>query len=240
MTTQHGTGSYLGFDPGGRDNFGWAVLTISDEGHPVELHTGVANHAAEAVEATARASRNHAPLAVGIDSPLFWCPSSERQADLAVRHLLKTKGVHPSTVIHVNSLRGACLVQGACTARLVSTRWPSALLTEAHPKALMATAPEVQAILARAELTGKTDHERDAALAAYAAWAGFTKKEGWSDLRQLELKAAVMVPGSYRAKYWYPTDLVDLSTALADESGRRNRGGRTSVPARGLRNPIGN
>ena len=126
----------LGFDPGGINSFGWATLHLDEAGEFVSLTTGVASNAPDAVR-NAGQSAASAPAGVGIDAPLFWVEKGDRRADSHVRNRVVAAGGHAGTVNSVNSLRGACLVQGILTTRLVAASWPSAIVTEAHPKALL-------------------------------------------------------------------------------------------------------
>ena len=126
----------LGFDPGGIESFGWAALHIGDAGTFVSLMTGVVSTAPEAVQRAGQCSPD-APAGVGIDAPLFWVQQGDRRADEHIRKRVVAAGGQSGTVSSVNSLRGACLVQGVLTARLVGVSWPSAVVTEAHPKALL-------------------------------------------------------------------------------------------------------
>lgn len=207
-----------GFDPGGERQFGWCVVEASTE-LPLSLHsTGVASNAAEAVNCVLKEIPSQNTLiAAGIDSPLFWSPDGDRNADRVIRNEIKNLGASaPSgTVQHVNSLRGACLVQGALTAKLIRAAIPSINITEAHPKALLwligvatkrqpvksVTMRELSEVIAfsRSDLS---EHERDAALAALGAWAMTVKASGWEDLFALESKPFVPVPP---VAYWMPS-----------------------------------
>lgn len=142
------------------------------------------------------------PTAVGIDAPLFWVQSGDRNADLVVRGLLKDSGGHSATVAHVNSLRGACLVQGALAAVEVQRRKPGILVTEAHPKALLKIHPNSKTFLARHQHKYHTDHEYDAAIAAYTAWAAFNMSSDWHDLAAIDREP--YFPAGHNAMYWFP------------------------------------
>jgi predicted nuclease with RNAse H fold len=176
MTTQ----CFVGFDPGGQNAFGWAVLEERD-GTFGPLRSGTCSDAQSAFE-TARANVSVPPVAVGIDSPLFWVATGERKADLEVRAALSKARKPTSTVIHVNSLRGACLVQGALVANLVMENWPNAGVTEAHPKALAYLWPEIRSVIERLQGMSGSEHEMDAASAAYAAYMYSIASPGWRDL----------------------------------------------------------
>jgi hypothetical protein len=161
----------FGFDPGGYRRFGWAVLSIAPTGNPLNLKTGITSYGQAALDLAYEASGKIDPLAVGIDSPMFWVEQGDRYVDTHIRKRVCAAGGHSGTVSHVNSLRGACLVQGILTARKISERWPEAKITEAHPKALLLIWAETKIFLAANFPASSTEHERDAAIAAYSAWA---------------------------------------------------------------------
>jgi predicted nuclease with RNAse H fold len=194
----------LGFDPGGRNRFGWASLRIDESGMPVALKTGVCSTASTAVREAAEVT-NSVPVAVGIDAPLFWVKEGDRKADASIRRLVCDALGKSGTVAHVNSLRGACLVQGVLAALQIAETWPSTKVTEAHPKALLRMHPECNKFLAAYLRDPSTEHQRDAALAAYAAWAAVARFPGWRDMVLDE--AAPFFPGGHRVSYWFPCPL---------------------------------
>jgi hypothetical protein len=178
---------------------------------------GVADHAAAAVtDALQTIDDPNRVGAAGIDSPLFWAPGSERRADRTIRDALRRLGAPHvlGTVQQVNSLRGACLVQGIITAHLLRKRVPAIPITESHPKALLwllkvatehCPVAEVGMSHLRAFITCEADtlseHERDAALGAVAAWAMMTKQANWRDLFENEDEPFVPVSP---VEYWMP------------------------------------
>jgi hypothetical protein len=212
----------LGFDPGGLKRrglkrFGWCAAEPTPHGKLKLRKWGVADHAAGAVEAALKATDDPAHIvAAGIDSPLFWVPSGSRRADKTIRDALTALGAKNTggTVQEVNSLRGACLAQGIMTAHLLRERVPAIRITESHPKALLwllkvaskdRRAAEVRMSHLRDVITCESEelseHERDAALGAFAAWAMLTEQAGWRDLFQVEDKPFVPVPP---VEYWMP------------------------------------
>jgi len=191
----------FGFDPGGLNSFGWASLRISESGAPIACKTGVSSSASTALNEASRAA-GAIPAAVGIDAPLFWVTEGDRKADACIRKLVCAAGGRSGTVGHVNSLRGACLVQGILAARQAADLWPSAAVTEAHPKALLRVYPPASEFLVAHLSNGHTEHERDAALAAFAAWAAVARFEGWHDL--LLEEPAPFFPSGHAVSYWFP------------------------------------
>ena len=129
----------LGFDPGGQHKFGWALG--EDLGKRLSmLATGVVSDAQEAVATVSSRLPPRAHVAAaGIDAPLFWGEAGNRTVDNLIRRAVAERGhSHASgTVQAVNSLRGACLVQGVLLAKLLHDGFPDAVITEAHPKALL-------------------------------------------------------------------------------------------------------
>lgn len=209
---------YLGFDPGGEGAFGWAVAHRVGDGAPGLVATGCAPNAAVAIENAGRVlAANGVPVAAGIDAPLFWTTTGKRRADNTVRRELHARGA-PSpggTVQSLNSLRGACLVQGVAAATLLRRRWPGIAITETHPKALLwhlglasreraASSVTLDAMpdLLVSTLQQATEHERDAAVSCAAAYAFARRLSGWRDLAIEEADILPVVPGP--VSYWMP------------------------------------
>lgn len=213
-------GCYLGFDPGGEGAFGWAVALHAAGGPPGLVATGCAPNAAVAIENAAQviASTSGVPIAAGIDAPLFWTTTGKRRADNTVRRELHARGA-PSpggTVQSLNSLRGACLVQGIAAATLLRRRWPRIAITETHPKALLwhlglasrdraASAVTLDAMPDLLATTWRqvTEHERDAAISCAAAYAFAQRRPGWRDLAADETDVLPVVLGD--VSYWMPS-----------------------------------
>jgi hypothetical protein len=194
---------FVGFDPGGIDKFGWAVL----ESAPHSLQfvaagrcTGVAAVMAE----VSAALQNQQPAGVGIDAPLFWVQEADRAADRTVRRLVIGAGGDGRTVMAVNSLQGACLVQGVLVTMRAHKEWPDALITEAHPKALIRVCAAAAAFVnGIPELATPGFHEQDAVLGAYSAHALVTNAVAdWHDLAARE--TAPYFPGGSAVAYWFP------------------------------------
>ncbi len=206
-----------GFDPGGSGQFGWCVAEASSEARIAVRATGVARGASHAVEQVLAAVPVASILsAVGIDSPLYWSTTGDRVADVLVRRSIRVLGCATAggTVQHVNSLRGACLVQGLLTAHMLHDAVPGVRITESHPKALLwlmgiASPCRLPTAVGLAELGDQiafvsplgSEHERDAALGALAAAALLYDRGGWRDLRLDEREAFLPVPD---VEYWMP------------------------------------
>jgi hypothetical protein len=191
---------FVGFDPGGDKAFGWAALLSTPSGLEL-LGTGTCSSAPDAVHSAHKVS-GVAPAGFATDAPLFWVASGDRKADSFVRKLVCSAGGRSGTVSHVNSLRGACLVQGVQVTRLATAQWPSAKATEAHPKALLLLDRGAREFLSSVAGSVKTEHERDAAIAAYTAAAFINQTDGWHDLVLQERDP--FFPGGSNAAYWFP------------------------------------
>jgi len=171
----------VGLDPGGKSAFGWAVLEDAP-GPPLRLlASGVADRANEAVAEVQRHLKGGRILAVGIDAPLYWTFSGDRNADRRLRRRVQECGGPSGTVQHLNSLRGACLVQGIVAAMLLRKQNPTLPLSESHPKAMLWLHEEVLQWI-DGSTQASDEHERDAALGALSAWALLHRPFGWRDL----------------------------------------------------------
>jgi hypothetical protein len=165
------------------------------------LNCGVTSNACDAVTNIA----NHCvetPAAAGIDAPLYWVRKGDRISDKGIRRAVVRAGGHSATVAHVNSLRGACLVQGVLAAESLAQRWPSIRITESHPKALLLVCADAKQFIA--ELSFRNDHERDAALGAYAALAMCHSLPGWKNWVHSEQDT--FVPSAGKIDYWFPSE----------------------------------
>lgn len=207
----------LGFDPGGVNNFGWCVTQAKNDAQLRLRDSGVENYAEGAIEAALAKAEGFGEIgAAGIDSPLFWVPKGDRQADKTVRSAMKQLGAVyvGGTVQQVNSLRGACLTQGIMSAYLLRRKLPAIRITESHPKALLwllrianvecrvdnVTMSHLGDFI-ESDSPHLSDHKRDAALGAVAAWAMINSRNGWRDLYQDEKNPFAPVSP---VEYWMP------------------------------------
>ena len=197
----------LGFDPGGKERFGWCVAQSSANGHLQPRASGIASDAFNAVEAALSTADDLGGVvkAAGIDCPLLWVTKGDRKADKFIRSAMRGKVRNVGgTVQQVNSLRGACLSQGVMAAHLLRLKLPDIRITESHPKALL-WLRDVKDVgvshLIEPKLLWKTEHERDAALGAFGALAMIEKRSGWRDLYLEEENAYTPVSP---VEYWMP------------------------------------
>lgn len=170
---------WIGADPGGKSNFGIAILRSNGE-----AYTCCVDCADEAVETVRNEVGNTRPSGVGIDAPLWWSsgPSGGRQVDGWLRSMY---GLSGGQVQPPNALRGAALVQGVMLVQRIREQFPGLPVTETHPKALL-VALEMeeedaffQHFHVRPETDGISEHERDALISAVAARQGL--KRCWKE-----------------------------------------------------------
>lgn len=192
--------TFIGIDPGGVKAFGWCVM---DASLPVlsvsRIVTGTCSGISEAIPEIERICETQ-PIGAGIDAPLYWAQAGERKSDQKIRKAVAKAGGSSSTVSHVNSLRGACLVQGVLSAVGLAEKWPQIAITESHPKALLSVWPGAVKFVRQFEFS--TDHERDAALGAYTAFAFLSQWPQWVDW--VELEESCFIPSGGKVAYWFP------------------------------------
>jgi IS66 C-terminal element/Protein of unknown function (DUF429) len=100
---------FVGFDPGGINKFGWAVL----ESAPQSLQfvaAGICTGVAAVMAEASAALQNQQPAGVGIDAPLFWVQEGDRAADRFVRRLALDAGGERAAGIY--SLIGTAKLNG--------------------------------------------------------------------------------------------------------------------------------
>lgn len=209
-------GVLAGFDPGGEGSFGWCVAEDAPT-LPLNVRiSGVVNNAREAnIAVLNHLHPGEQILAAGIDAPLLWIADDDRESDRIIRSQICALGCPGGTVQHVNSLFGACLVQGMLTGILLRSSWPDLPITEAHPKAFLwqvgvankhQKPPSISlASMAKYLLspTGREQsHERDAAIAALSAWAMIHRPQDWQDLYLREQDPYSPITGPLG--YWMP------------------------------------
>ena len=208
----------LGFDPGGKGNFGWSVCGTDGDKLRRPAKTGLANDARDAIDQVERSIKKLSDglpkeprvLAAGIDAPMFWSKTGgNRKVDEIVRKALTDKGFPGAnvggTVQDVNSLQGACLVQGILLGKYLHEKYTTLEITEAHPKALrhlLKESGQSGKIIPLMEGLGLVAHEQDATLAAFAAWSMHERSPGWRDIRSSE--EGSVQPFDTPVSYWMP------------------------------------
>ena len=185
-----------GFDPGGKNSFGWCVAAI-DPWRVVGR--GVVSHANEACDGASEVlkAKNGNLVAAGIDAPLTWArDGGRRESDKHVEQW--------GTAMAVNSLRGACVVQGYLLAKALNKKHPRCLITETNPKPLLKylkhnpdteVANEFDAVSFK---VGESEHIRDAIV---SAWAAYKALNSQSNLYKNDTKIYRFLD---KAVYWWP------------------------------------
>jgi predicted nuclease with RNAse H fold len=188
--------AYYGFDPGGENSFGVAV--IQENGHSKCYTVSSALQAFQKIEAR--------PIGVGIDAPLWWSKSvgGGRYCDEWIR---KTYGIPAGSVQSVNSLRGAAIAQGLLLGDMITKSYPGCMLTESNPKAVVIAMDVgfddfLRMNVRTANYTN--DHERDALVAALSAKLGMNGS--WRrDLSEIKPEAEIgNQPFDLSARYFWP------------------------------------
>lgn len=159
---------WVGADPGGINRFGMVILDEDDRYE--SLTVSCAQEAISMLDGR--------PAGVGIDAPLWWSSgrSSNRHADQWISN--RYRRVIGSSVVRINSLRGACLVQGVMFALEARKLFGDIGITEAHPKAVLRALDSGLTLDGSWELVcerfglvpmnseAENSHERDAVLCA--------------------------------------------------------------------------
>ncbi len=193
----------LGFDPGGAGNFGWSICKIAG-GQLGIIETGVASDALEAIKKVSAAlPSNVRVLAAGIDAPMFWSRAGNRTVDGIIREELSGRGCPTKSVLEVNSLWGAVLVQGILLASYLHQEFNAVPITEAHPKVLLCLLDDSESAQLAPLIRGiSNEHKRDAVTAAYAAWSMHRRTPGWRNLYWDEPNP--ILPLRTPVSYWMP------------------------------------
>ena len=191
------------------------------------IETGWARNAQDALLKVKEALKRHRPSgnppirAAGIDAPLFWSKQGDRQIDEVIRGALRATKFPRSklggTPMTVNSLPGACVVQGQLLVKIL--RENSELpITESHPAAFyhllkhsgqpgtVETFDMAQRLI---ENLAEAEHERDATLCVVAAWAmmHYKNSPGWQNLYEVEKHESCPIqPFDFDppVSYWMP------------------------------------
>lgn len=162
---------WIGADPGGKRNFGLAILRNgSASTHCVDCTDDAIHIVIKQVNST--------PAGLGVEAPLWWSSarSGDRQADQWLRTKYRLSG---GQVQAANSLRGAALVQGAMFVQRMREHFPRIGVTETHPKAvwkalkMSSGSAFIKHYSVKAEIRDDQEHQCDAIISAVAAREGF-------------------------------------------------------------------
>ncbi|WP_193161212.1 DUF429 domain-containing protein [Microbulbifer hainanensis] len=208
------SGTILGYDPGGNRAHGVAAATYV-KGELVDIQIKTLKTAEEVL---GFAENIRDLKAVGIDTFTCWSTgeSGWRPADRWLRQSYPTV---THSIASPNSLYGSMGINGMAVLVALRTRNKELAVTETHPKVLFhaLTGRKYNYEVLKADMEQMTseclgmdiktvnDHEWDAALSAYAAFAGLSQH--WNqDLHQLETTADErLVTPCGPTHYWWPT-----------------------------------
>lgn len=183
---------FLGFDPGGTNKFGVALLSGA------KLSLSVCSGIGEAVSWALAECQGITPAAAGIDTLLHWSksPASLRSSDKWLRANYPDAA---KSIISPNALYGAMVIGGMGLALELRRVWPSILLNETHPKIFyreiagsryvaseIGVAAQVFARHSKVDCTNviENEHAFDALLSAWATREGYS--QSWPDLVGLD------------------------------------------------------
>lgn len=210
-----------GFDPGGQNRFGWSLLEVSD-GLPTVIKAEVSYNAFEAMETIKKEIDKTQIVAAGIDGPLYWSQkSNSRCVDTLLRDKLGNIGKAKSSVIEVNSLRGACLVQSSLIMKFVLEYNNDIKITETHPKVLLhflnlnknaklsSLKNFIDGIESVKDFYKKNENIRDAILSGLCACAMVSRDKNWEDLmeRGETINESKFFPAG-NASYYMPKNVL--------------------------------
>lgn len=202
---------FLGFDPGGSQNYGVAKLVGS------HVSTKTVDTIEDAILWAIETCNGDLPVAAGIDTLLHWATgqSGLRAAD---KHLKEKYPEVIKSVIAPNSLYGAMTLGGMGLALELRKKWPEISLNETHPKILyhaLSQQPYPRKKISEAvewfqEYTGckhgqsiGNDHEFDAVLSAWSTRQAL--KERWGDLALLPPTQGQHIFPVSNINYYWPT-----------------------------------
>ena len=245
MATPEPVNLFLGFDPGGEGtlkytgDFGWSICGGGSDSLPKRICVGLPKNAwcaIKDVERVINSIENASVRAIGIDAPLRWDKRGGRKADGRLRRALRDtkfcKSKVNGTVQAVNSLQGACVVQGTLLVEHLATMpWAQdAIITESHPKALQhllpatdppglkekvdcltmglisCTKPDAPHPRDKCAACKRDSHKQDATVCAVAAWAAIQKPplrdREWQNLYCQD--PGLIYPSPIPVSYWMP------------------------------------
>lgn len=205
-------GSIIGYDPGGNNANGFAIIEISN-GHVISVLSETL-FSAESVIKAIHEQKNI--IGLGVDTLSCWCTgqSGWRPADKWLR--IKYPEVRNS-ITSPNSLSGSMAINGMSVLIEASKSYSNISLSETHPKVLYYALSGkkydysenpigMDSFLSdRLNLTisTKNDHEWDAIISAYALLQGLNEK--WEkDLHSLPLEenSHLLTPCGATVYYW--------------------------------------
>lgn len=176
------SGVIIGYDPGGNDAHGVAMLRV-EGGVPISLQTGTAACADEVMQ---RVEQALPLIAIGVDTLTCWSSGASgwRPAD---RWLRSRYPEVQNSVVTPNGLYGSMGLNGMAVLIEARRLQPNLLITETHPKMLHwglskgvrynyrndhARMNDLLAVAIGVDVAPNNEHEWDAAISAFAALEG--------------------------------------------------------------------
>lgn len=205
-------GIIAGYDPGGNNSNGLALVTIENN-YPVSITIDTLANA----ESVISKIKTYNIIGLGVDTLSCWCTGNSgwRPADLWLRE--KYPKVIKS-IMSPNTLSGSMGINGMAVLIKAATIRQGVVLSETHPKVIhyaltgqkydyKQNHSVMDLFLTKAfgGLTIKTsnDHEWDAAISAYALLEGMTGS--WArDLHTLETGSGRMIYPCGKTYYFWP------------------------------------
>ena len=177
---------YFGYDPGGENNHGVAVLEISDGRIRKICKKDCVADVMEAMEFFKDFPKEEVE-AIGVDTLLLWSKKGKRSCDVKLKEKYQA---YENSVMQQNSIRSAMTLSGIMLAHEICQMFPSIKLCESHPKLLSLAHHRLlaEAGLPEEGREREKDHVRDAIIAAWAAskhsdpvWKDLYKAEGFRE-----------------------------------------------------------
>lgn len=175
------TGKIVGYDPGGNDKHGLAILSIESD----ECITLCCKTLRAAEDVIRCVEKLISLLAIGADTLTVWSTSDcgWRPADCWLRCRYRDAC---RNILAPNSLSGAMVLNGVAVLTAIKQHFPHVMITETHPKVLYrhlagrpyhyeGNSPEMDGWLENLFGVGvstSNQHEWDAAISAFAALKG--------------------------------------------------------------------
>jgi hypothetical protein len=199
----------LGFDPGGADNNGVAILRPGEQPSTMTATVASVDHA---IDWFAEQASAEFPVGAGIDTFLFWetGPAGWRKADRVLQDEYPQVRL---SVLSSNSAHGSMAVQGMALAMRLRELYPCIALTETHPKVLHLALRKTRYdwgldantwlltnIGCGPECQPANEHEWDALISAWASYQGITGR--WT--RNLAALSMNPLRPAGPVDYWWP------------------------------------
>ncbi|MEI8574177.1 hypothetical protein J0667_19750 [Methylomonas sp. WH-1] len=206
-------GTIIGYDPGGNNSNGFALLRIQDN-----VATEIEIKTLDTAESILSQISNEDVIGLGVDTLSCWCTgdSGWRPADIWLR---KKYPEVRNSVMSPNTLSGSMGRNGMSVLIEVLKNKRNLILSETHPKVLYYALTKIKydyksnylnmdLFLSKEigiPIKTNNDHEWDAVISAYALLNGISGK--WTrDLHQLPVINGRIVNPCGKTAYYWPDD----------------------------------